>query len=209
MSPHSRLARYALIPLLLIGTLVVGALIPAAAGRKSKELKISLKAPSGKHDAGGLATMKVKLKNRTKEARTVVVTLAYLDDPDNPFSTESYDLDPKEKRTVLTPCPIPAGYTDSRLRVLLRAEGLEATAKVKVRPAGLTDAQWLEGRELYRSECGTCHGSSGGGVKNNSLDRWMSAMASGPGSMPRYPDLTRDDAILMREYTRDADRVIP
>jgi hypothetical protein len=177
------------------------------ASTKSGELKLSLKAPRSKTLVGETAVLQLKLKNRTDTTREVAVELIYKDATE-PYAVETVTLGPKEKVKLDVDCPVPADFLGKKLRVYARAEGLEDRAKVKVKLGDITDEQWIEGRDLYQAECARCHGKKGGEVRGDSLDRWISAMQKGPGSMPRYPSIGVAEIILMREYVKDADREV-
>lgn len=69
----------------------------------------------------------------------------------------------------------------------------------------------FSGEELYLCECAECHGVNGVPVTEDILDirdwtdraRFNESLDLGPGAMPRYPNLDRDERTRLFEYVRD------
>jgi hypothetical protein len=195
---------------LIVVLLVVIGVAIGVSSAKNREVKIKLKRSKERIEPGGTGTVTVRLKNRTKEPKSVTVTLHYRDlENEDPIGEATIDLGPKEKVARDFDVPVPADWFDRSLRVVARIPDAEAKTKLKTVPGEFTDELWLRGRELLREECGTrCHGTNGGQVRGRSLQAWISAVRNGPGSMPRFPDLSRTDIVLMRLFARDPKREV-
>jgi hypothetical protein len=174
----------------------------------NKEVRLKAKGGKERIDPGGTGTVTVTLKNRTRETKEITVTLRYRDIEDaEPIGSATLTLAPKEKASREFDVAVPADWFDRTLRVIASIPDAEKKAKVRTNRSEFTNELWLRGRELYRAECGTrCHGSSGQQVRRQNLTRWITAIRAGPGSMPRYPDLSRADIVLMKEYSKDPKR---
>jgi hypothetical protein len=176
---------------------------------KNKEIKVKAKGAKEKIDPGGTGTVTVKLKNRTNEEQEVPVSLLYQDNlEDGPFVSATITLKAKETVTEEFDVPVPEAWFDKKLRVITRIPDAETKAKVKTIPAEFTDEFWLQGEALFQQECRSCHGKNGWKIKNKGLSSWISNSRNGPGSMPRYPHLTRADFVLMYQYAKDGKRVV-
>ncbi len=76
------------------------------------------------------------------------------------------------------------------------------------------DAELIEGSEIFRARCASCHGSSGGGGIGRPLTdiearlsdaEQRSVVVNGRGTMPRFADVLAEheiDAVV--RYTREA-----
>ena len=179
------------------------------ADARNREVKVKVKGARERVEPGGTGSVTVTLKNRTDEMKKVDVTLRYRDlDDAEPIATKTVTLPPKEKVSTEFAVPVPENWLDKRLRVVASIPDADAKGKILTVPGEFTDELWLEGRDLFRQECRNCHGSNGWKIKNKSLLAWISNSRNGPGSMPRYPHLSRTDFVLMYKYARTAKRVV-
>jgi hypothetical protein len=180
-----------------------------SAKSKNRDMKLRLRAQKTATAPGGTATLEFRVTNRTAGSLDISAVFTYRDLGGDPFATRSLTLAAKEKQTISVSCPVPADWIGKRLRVTATVGELSVDTKVKTVPAEFSDALWLQGRDLFQSNCAArCHGTSGGEVRRDGLKRWRFAIQNGPGSMPRSPEITYLETILMREFARDAKRAV-
>lgn len=88
--------------------------------------------------------------------------------------------------------------------------------EVQASPDGTLDPQLVEGRDLYSSNCASCHGNSGGGGRGPALDAGrmtekypdiadqIDLVANGRNGMPAFGEkLTPDEIEAVVRYTRE------
>ncbi|MHC4470621.1 MAG: c-type cytochrome [Planctomycetota bacterium] len=175
-----------------------------AASKKRRPVKVRVKRPRKKTPAGGVAMLKVKVKNRTREAREVTLELSLASGTGEVFARETFDLGPEERRKLIVPCPVPADHAKRKLRVIARIGEAEDDTKVRVDPVPVTE--WERGRELFLASCAGCHGTDGADIRGEGLEDWLEAVREGEDDMPPIPGLSRDDVLAMRMYMKDPDR---
>ena len=83
-----------------------------------------------------------------------------------------------------------------------------------VRPPELDcdDLTPLSGMEIYRCKCAICHGLDGESVTDQITDirnftsftDFETALDTGPGTMPLYPEIGADERTRLFEYVRDS-----
>ncbi len=82
-----------------------------------------------------------------------------------------------------------------------------------VRPVELDcdDLTSLSGMEIYRCQCASCHGIDGEPVTEEITDirgfamqdKFETALNTGPGTMPEYPEIDSAERQRLFEYVRD------
>jgi len=208
--------------------------IPAGAksGRKPFRIKVK-RMKKQKTPPGGVAMVRVKVKNRTKEEQDVTVRLFREDGDTEPFVVREVHLDPKEKVKLELECQVPTGFRNEKLGVRAEVEddedGDDETddedeTKLPVDPPK-TDEEWLLGRDLYQANCLACHALGDRELREEDLGDWIEAVREGKGedeedekdeeddgkddedeTMPAFPNLSKSDVVAMRKYFLDPDR---
>jgi len=205
---------------ILVAAVVAVFCIPAGAksGRKPFRVKVR-RVKKKKTPPGGVAMVRVKVKNRTKEEQEVTIRLFREGDSSEPFAVREVHLDPKEKVKLEVECPVPTAFRGKKLRVRAELEDDddgddpddEDDTTIPVDPPK-TDEEWLLGRDLYRANCLGCHALGDKELKGEDLGDWLEVVAEGEDDdgerMPSFPNLGRADVVAMRKYFLDPDREV-
>lgn len=172
---------------------------PSAAAKSGAPVRVRVKKKRGKVPPGGAAVLRVKVKNRTRESIVREVTLSWA--TGDTIATRTVELGPKDRERFEVAAPVPDGTTGGKLTVVATCGSDESRTKVRVKAAPGTGA--ANGRDLFLSSCAGCHGQTGSGLRGEDFSGWKAALRRGPGSMPRFPDLTSDDIRAMRAYVKN------
>jgi mono/diheme cytochrome c family protein len=200
-----------LTPIVVLLALVLGLPTAAEAGGKGEFVKVKLKKPGHKLRTGEDSEIKVKIRNRTREERTVEIRV-HAAGSDDILAFETVVLDAREKRKLRMTIEIPDDFEGKRFGLRCRAEDAEDDREVKVRPGpgpAVSDEDWETGRDLFLASCASCHGERGKDVRGEDLDDWFEAVLEGEDDMPAFPGFTADQIRLMRAYVESPERGDP
>jgi mono/diheme cytochrome c family protein len=195
--------------------LTVALLTPALAGRKGSrsDWKLRINRPREKANVGEEASVRIRARNRAREARTARLVLSF-EGSDVPAHEETLTFGSREKKRFEVTVRVPDEYRGRKLRLSARLEDEDVMDETKVRVVTPADGsssfeEWEKGRELFGVHCAACHEVGDEDLRDEDLDDWLEAVREGEDDMPAIPGLTHDEIRLVREYTLDPDRGDP
>lgn len=205
----------------MLGFLAVAALLLAAplaeAGSGRKHFRVKVKrVKKSKTPPGGVAMVRVKVKNRTKEEQDVTLRLYREGEDTEPFAEQEIHLEAREKVRLEVECPVPDDFQDRKLKVHAEVEDDadaddeaedEDDTRIPIQPPASNDV-WLLGRDLFQANCLGCHAVGDHELREEGLGDWLEALSEGEDEMPAFPTLDRADVQAMREYFFDPDRKV-
>lgn len=174
----------------------------ARKGRSDRPLKLSIRRPKKKAGSGEKVAVRVKLRNRTDEARTARLVLTFEGSAD-PAHDSTLTLLPRERRRMAVEVILPQEYRGRRLRLSARLEDEIDEARVKVRSpenGSSTPTEVAAGRLLFAANCAGCHEASDRELRKEDLDDWLEVVREGDDGMPAFPALTPGEVRGMRDY---------
>ena len=163
----------------------------------SSPLKMKIVRPKVAVAADSSVDVTVTVRNKSSDPFTGSLDM-YFDDSGPTFDSETLSFAGGETKGVVVTVPVPVGAAGTKLAVVARAGDAGARAFLKIGGAPVAGGNAVNGGILFQANCASCHGGKNFGSKTP--EKLLSAFASGPGSMPTFPALTRQDALDIIAY---------
>ncbi len=176
--------------------LVAALVLPALAKGIASPLKLKVGKPAVPVIAGNVVDVPVDVRNRS--ADPVDETLeVFIDGQASPFATEAISLLGRESTSGTVALPVPPDAAGTTITVVARAGDAVARRTLKV-GGSVAGGDPVAGQAIYMSNCSSCHSATK--FAGKSPDKLLQVMPKGPGSMPVFTTLTRDDMIDLVAY---------
>jgi len=188
----SRMRTAVCLGLILMMSAGLASPVLARTGRSDRPLKLSIRRPKKKAGSGERVEVRVRLRNRTDEARTARLVLTFEGSVD-PAHDSMLTLAPRERRRTEVEVILPEEYRGRRLRLSARLDEVVDETRVKVRSpedGSSTRTELEAGRLLFAANCAGCHEPGDRELRKADLDDWLKVVRDGDDGLPAFPALT-------------------